>query len=115
MREAARDLDRLMHISEAIANVEEFMQNKSFEDFSNDKMLYFAVVKNIEILGEAAYKLTHDFCNNHPDTPWQDIINMRHVLVHGYYTTSKEYIWSSIQVDLPLLKQQILLYIQELS
>ena len=115
MREAARDLDRLLHIKEAIGRVQTYMQDKSFDDLSEDSMLFFAVVKNIEIVGEAAYKLTHEFCEAHPATPWQDIIDMRHVLVHGYYTTSRGYIWATVQSDLPVLLAQVTDYIAELS
>lgn len=111
MRETARDLDRLLHIKEAIENVQEFMAGKSFDDLQTDKLLYYAVVKNIEIIGEAAYKLSFEFKDANSETPWQDIIDMRHVLVHGYYTTSKGFIWSTIQTDIPLLKSQIEGYI----
>ena len=115
MREAVRDLDRLLHMQEALSRVQQYMQDKSFDDLSEDSMLFFAVVKNIEIIGEAAYKITHEFCDAHSATPWKDIIDMRHVLVHGYYTTSRGYIWATIQTDLPVLKAQLEDYIAELS
>ena len=113
MREAIRDLDRLLHMRECMDNIKEFVANKSFEDFVADKLLFYAVVKNIEIIGEAAYMLTKEFCADHPETPWKDIINMRHVLVHGYYTTSKEFIWATVQHDLPILRPQVEKYISE--
>ena len=115
MREAVRDLDRLLHIKESIENIQEFVQNKTFDEFTADKLLFFAVVKNVEIIGEAAYMLTKDFCEAHPATPWKDIINMRHVLVHGYYTTSKNFIWATVQQDLPILQSQVDAYIAELQ
>lgn len=76
-------------------------------------MLYFAVVKNMENIGEAAYMLTPDFKDSHPDTPWQDIINMRHILVHGYYQVDSKEVWSSIKNDLPVLETQIKKYLKE--
>lgn len=115
MREAIRDLDRLLHIKEAILRVQKFVKDKSFDDMSDDSVLFYAVVKNVEIIGEAAYMLTHEFCDAHPATPWKDIIDMRHVLVHGYYTTSRNYIWSTVQSDLPILLEQVEQYIAELS
>ena len=69
---------------DAIGNVEEFLQGKDFESLLNDKILYYAVVKNVEIVGEAAYMLSLDFKAEHTDTPWDQIEKMRHVLVHGY-------------------------------
>lgn len=115
MREAVRDLDRLLHMQESIANIQEFVTGKTFDEFVSDKLLYFAVVKNVEIIGEAAYMLTKEFCANHSATPWKDIIGMRHVLVHGYYTTSKQFIWATVQHDLPILAEQVDTYIAELQ
>ena len=113
MREAIRNLDRLLHMQECMDNIQEFIGSKTFDEFVADKLLFFAVVKNVEIIGEAAYMLTKEFCEEHPETPWKDIIGMRHVLVHGYYTTSKNFIWATIQQDLPALRSQIEAYIVE--
>ena len=114
MREAVRDIERLLHMQESIGNIQEFVAGKTFDEFAADKLLYYAVVKNVEIIGEAAYMLTKEFCANHAETPWKDIINMRHVLVHGYYTTSKNFIWATVQHDIPVLKAQVETYIAEL-
>lgn len=113
MREAIRDLDRLLHIHECMDNIQEFVADKTFDEFVGNKLLFFAVVKNVEIIGEAAYMLTKEFCAAHPETPWKLIIGMRHVLVHGYYTTSKNFIWATVQQDLPTLRPQIEAYIAE--
>lgn len=113
MREKIKDYDRLLHIHESIDNVFEFMEGKTIDDLTKDKLLFYGVVKNVEIIGEAAYTLTKDFISNHPDTPWIDIIGMRHVLVHGYYTASPLFIWDTYKNDLGLLKSQIESYISE--
>lgn len=70
MRERIKDYDRLLHIREAIANVYEFMEGKTVNDLTNDKLLFYGVVKNVEIIGEAAYMLTKEFIERHPSTPW---------------------------------------------
>ena len=115
MREKIKDYDRLLHIQEAIDNVFEFMSGKTVNDLANDKLLFYGVVKNIEIIGEASYMLTKEFISNHPDTPWIDIIGMRHVLVHGYYTASPVFIFDTYKNDLGALKIQIDSYISELK
>ena len=115
MRETIKDFDRLLHIKESIDNVFEFMEGKTVNDLANDKLLFYGVVKNVEIIGEAAYMLTKEFIASHPEIPWIDIIGMRHVLVHGYYTASPLFIWDTYKNDLGLLKQQIEVYISELS
>ena len=70
MRERIKDYDRLLHIREAIANVYEFMEGKTVNDLAKDKLLFYGVVKNVEIIGEAAYMLTKEFIERHPSTPW---------------------------------------------
>ena len=115
MRERIKDYDRLLHIMEAIANVFEFMEGKTVDDLTNDKLLFYGVVKNVEIIGEAAYMLTNEFKGQHPATPWIDIVGMRHVLVHGYYTASPLFIWDTYKNDLDVLRHQIESYISELQ
>jgi uncharacterized protein with HEPN domain len=107
MRERIRDKGRLEHILQAIENVINFTKNRTFEDILNDKILFFAVVKNIEIIGEASYKLSKEFKTNNNDVEWDAIIGLRHVLVHGYYHINEERVWKIIQKDLLPLKEQI--------
>lgn len=80
MRETIKDRGRLEHMLAAIANVEEFTQGITLDDFVKSKVLFFAVVKNIEIVGEATYMLTKEFKQSHQSTPWLVIEKMRHVL-----------------------------------
>ena len=58
--------------------------------------MFFAVVKNLEIVGEATYMLTDEYKKLHNFIPWQVIEKMRHVLVHGYYTVSPEKVWETV-------------------
>lgn len=114
MREKPKDNGRLLHIQTAINNINEFLEGKNAEDFLLDKLLYFAVVKNMEIIGEAAYMLTNDFKENHKEIIWKDIIKMRHILVHGYYQIDSSIVWATIINDLPTLSKHIESYIKEL-
>ena len=113
MREEVRDRGRLEHMLTAIENVEEFTENISLEEFMKSKVLFFAVVKNIEIVGEATYMLTKEYKQSHQSVPWLVIEKMRHVLVHGYYTISPEKVWETVQEDIPLLKEQIVALLNE--
>jgi uncharacterized protein with HEPN domain len=115
MREKPKDYGRLMHISDALANISEFLHGKSVEDFLRDKLLYYAVVKNLEIIGEAAYMLSTEFKESHPETTWKGIVRMRHILVHGYYQIDAHIVWSTIEQDLPNLEAQIKSYINEFT
>lgn len=108
MREQIKDKGRIEHMMSAIDNVEEFTKGITLGEFVNSKILFYAVVKNIEIVGEAAYMLTKEFKQTHQSIPWQVIEKMRHVLVHGYYTISPEIVWSTVQEDIPSLKKQLI-------
>ncbi len=115
MREQSRDIERLRHIVDSIAHIEDFLRGKSLEQMKDDVMCYHAVVYNIMIIGEAANMLTNEFRDRHSEIPWRQIIDMRNVLVHGYYTTSPLFVWETYTNDLPLLKQQVEIFISELS
>jgi uncharacterized protein with HEPN domain len=107
MREKIRDKGRLEHILNAITNAIEFTKDVTYENFLNNKILFFAVVKNIEIIGEASYKLSKELKIANTLIDWEAIIGLRHVLVHGYYHISEERVWKIIQKDLLPLKEQI--------
>jgi len=111
MRETIKDETRLLHILEAVDNIFEFTNNVSFEEYKNNKVLRFAVIKNLEIIGEAAYLLTKKFTSEHPEIEWETIVCMRHVLVHGYYQIKDEIIWSTIHADLQPLKDKVESYL----
>ncbi len=107
MREKPRDSDRLLHMIEAIDNIFEFVNEKSFDVFKADKILRFAVIKNLEIVGEAAFLISKDFKTKHDVIHWSDIVGMRHILVHGYYQIRDEIIWATIETELKTLKEEL--------
>lgn len=113
MKERIKDNDRLQHILECIDNVLSFLKDKTFDDMVNDHMCFHAVIYNIMIIGEAANMLTKEFCDENPETPWRDIIDMRNVLVHGYYIASPKFVWETYTNDLIPLKKQILQYLEK--
>ena len=115
MREPKRDLSRLEHILTAIACVEEYMQGISEEGLRNDKLRLHATIYNVQIIGEAVYKLTDNFKLLHPETQWAVIEKMRHILVHDYFKINFEIFWDVVNKDIPLLKAQIKEYLKEFS
>lgn len=115
MRERIRDIDRLLHIKECIDHVMDYLRGKTFEDMKADVMCYHAVVYNIMVIGEAANLLTKDFREEHPEVPWRNIVDMRNVLIHGYFTTSPLFIWETYTNDLEPLRTQVEQFIKEMS
>ena len=99
----------------AIDNASEYSNGLTKEQLSEDKMRFYAIVKNVEIVGEAAYMLSLDFKASHPDTPWRGIEGMRHYLVHGYYQVDDLKLWNTLHKDLGPLKRQIEEYLKESS
>ena len=88
-------------------NIIEFTEDKSFEVYKNDKILRYAIIKNLEIIGEAAYLLTKDFKQINNEIEWKDMIGMRHILVHGYYQIKDEIIWETIETELLPIKVKV--------
>lgn len=113
MREYVRDRERLEHMVEAIDRILDFAKGKTKEELESDNLRYYGIVKNIEIVGEAAYKLTNAFCRQHPKTPWNHITKMRHVLVHDYYQINPIEVWKVIEEDLQPLHDQIAVYLTD--
>ena len=113
MRERSRDCARLEHMLQAIERIQRYIAGKTFENFITDDMMYYAVVKNIEILGEASNMLTEEFRGSHPQTPWKLVNGMRNYIVHEYFQVDNNVVWDVITRDLPVLKQQVTDYIKE--
>lgn len=114
MREPVKDPGRLEHILLAISHVEEFTKGLSREQFEADKLRIHATAYNVQIIGEACYKITKEFKDAHPDTPWRLIEKMRHILVHDYFAVDLQFVWLVISEDIPVLKPQIEKYLEEL-
>ena len=95
------------HISENIANIELFMKDVSKHSFLKNKEKQNAVIRSIEILGEAVKNLSNSFREKHPSIPWKDIVGMRDKLIHHYFGVDLNAVWKFVKEDLPKLKKQI--------
>lgn len=104
MRETLRDPGRLEHIMMAIGHIEDFTRNMTYTQFAADKRTLFATIYNIQIVGEASYKLTKEFKAAHPELPWLLMEKMRHILVHDYYNIVPEAVWDVVTEDMPSIK-----------
>lgn len=107
MREKVRDKGRLEHILQACDDLLESKDKYEFESVKDDPVIFFGFVKLAEIIGEASYMITKEFRELHSEIPWQQMIGLRHVLVHGYYTIKPRQLWNIIEKDVPKLRPQI--------
>lgn len=113
MREPLRDKGRLEHILEAINRLQIHAGNLPKDELEQDVLRYYGIVKNIEIIGEAARMLTKDFQSAHPETNWRSIANMRNFLVHEYFQVDSEVVWSVIHEEIVTLKEQVIRYLND--
>src|SRR5450759_4059720 len=97
------DAIRLRHMLDAAHEAIEFAQGRTSVDLSGDRKLVLALVKDVEIIGEAAYQVSQTSRNQLPNIPWDDIIGMRHRLVHAYFDINLDILWRTVQDDLPPL------------
>lgn len=96
------------HILDSMNNIEAFMKNISKDSFFKNKEKQSAVIRQIEIIGEAVKNIPDYFRNKHPDIPWKDIAGMRDKLMHHYFGVNLDTVWKVIQEDIPDLKTKIL-------
>lgn len=115
MREEVRNPGRLEHIMLAISRIEEFTEGLTYEQFLKNKMCTFATIYNIQIIGEATYKLTKEFKTQHPELPWPLMEKMRHVIVHDYYNIAPEAVWDVVTEDIPGIKPLIQHLLNEIT
>ena len=113
MRERARDKGRLQDIVEYSNNVTMLIDGYSLERLVSDKRTYYSVMKNVEIVGEAAFMLSTAFKEAHPETPWKIVQGMRHVLVHDYANVISETLYDTAVNSIPVLRKQVEKYLAE--
>ena len=97
------DRVRIRHMLEAAEEVLEFAEGRSRGDLDTDRMLSRAMVRDIEIIGEAASRVTSATRQICPELPWSSIIAMRNKLIHAYFDVDNDRLWDTIVVDIPML------------
>ncbi len=101
------DAVRLRHMLDAAKRAIDFMQGRARSDLESDEQLSLAVVRLLEILGEAAKNVSEDLRKDYPDIPWRQIAGTRDRLIHGYFDVDLDIVWQIISTDLPLLAAQL--------
>lgn len=101
------DFSRLKHINEACQESLEFIKDKTIDDLKNNKMLSLALIKELEIIGEAANHISSEIKTRYSYIFWKDMIGMRNRLVHVYFGINYDIVWQTVTESLPVLQRQI--------
>ncbi len=98
---------RLAHIINCIDKIQRYVEDVYQEAFEQDEMMQDAIIKNLEIIGEAATRLSKKIKSENTHIPWHQIEGLRHRLVHDYYQVDLTIVWNTIHNRLPQLKREI--------
>ncbi len=101
------NLAYLRHVLEAIDKINNYLNGFDFEKFSKNNLVFDGVVRELEIIGEAANKISDEFQEAHQEIPWRQMTGIRNMLIHEYFDIDQKIIWDTCQKDLPELKETI--------
>ncbi len=104
----------LAHILECIDKIELYVV-KGREFFHNDTMTQDAVIRNLEVIGEASRRIDAEFHRIHPELPWKELIGMRNILIHQYEKVDMEEVWGVVEKDLPCIKRVLSRFLPSLE
>lgn len=104
---------RLNHINDAILCIESFVNEISFDNFLKNELVTSAVIRKLEIIGEASNHLSVTLKDKYSEIDWQQIIGFRNIIAHEYFIVDNELVWEVIQNDLPAFKKVIAKILKE--
>ncbi|MBI5557975.1 MAG: DUF86 domain-containing protein [Deltaproteobacteria bacterium] len=99
--------DYLQDILDAMDKAEEFSASMDLQDFKNDDKTAYAVIRSLEIIGEAAKKIPASFRRRFPAIPWKNLAGMRDKLIHDYVGVSLDVVWRTIKEDIPAVRPEL--------
>lgn len=102
-----RDQDFLLDIVNAIDRVMSYTSDMTYDEFKDDRKTQDAVIRNIEVIGEATKNLSSELRTSYPDVPWSDMAGMRDKLIHHYFGVDNRLVWSAATEELPALLTDI--------
>lgn len=105
----------LQDILESVNAILEFTDSLSLDQFSNNRLVYSATIREFEIIGEATIHLSDETINKYNQIPWRDLKDFRNLLIHEYFGVDAEIVYNTIKNDLPLLRSVVVEIVGECS
>lgn len=102
------DIAYLRHVLEAIEKIERYLSGVSYEAFIENDMMVDAVVRELEIIGQAARNVSMKLKGQHPEVAWDKAVGMRNFLIHEYFGVDRKIIWETCKMELSILKNLLL-------
>jgi uncharacterized protein with HEPN domain len=109
------DVTLLYDIRTATEKALAYVDGMTFDDFDDDERTQDAVIRQMEIIGEAAKRVSTSFRESHPDVPWKDLTGMRDVLAHQYDGVDIDIVWETVESDFPNLLDAVSELIEQLK
>lgn len=110
-----KDKPYLNHIIDTISDIEKFTAGITKEKFYENKEKQYAVLRGVEIIGEATKNLSKELKVGHPQVPWKDIAGTRDKLIHEYFGVNLPLVWETVKNNLPKLKREIYIILKEIN
>ena len=102
-----KDLVRLKHMLDSTRSILQFLEGKQRKDLDDDRLLLSGIIRELQILGEAAGKISEKTQDLYPGLPWRQLVGMRNRLIHAYFDVDNEIIWATVNNNLPIFYEQL--------
>jgi len=102
-----KDIIRLRHMRDYSREAEDLVQGRVRNDLESDRLLSLALVRLLEIIGEAANRVSSEYKFSHSSIPWSQIVSLRNRLIHGYDAVDMDILWQILKKDLPILIEEL--------
>jgi len=115
MNDRSTSVDHLEDILDAAEKAREFVEGTTYETFVDDDKSVFAVIRALEVIGEATKRLSQSLRDEYPQVPWSSMAGMRDNLIHDYSDVDRQLVWRTVQEELPEVRRHLRMILEEME